>query len=112
MTSRESALPPRPGRQGPPPPMPKALFIVIVAGFLLATASGLASFLSDDPVAKWSGLVTALLTATVGIIFFASQFSSRRRWQESSRTELLRAVVTVVSALERRRREESSLDHD
>jgi hypothetical protein len=78
----------------------------------LATAGGLVNFFSDDSVAKWIGLVTALLAATVGISFFASLFSSRRRWQETSRTELLRAVVTVVSAVERRRREESSLSQD
>jgi hypothetical protein len=113
MTNRKSALPPRPGRQRPPRPSPKGLYIVIAAGSILATAGGLVGFfLGSDPVAEWIVLVSALLAATAGISFFASLSSSRRRWQEPGRTELLRAVVTVVSALERRRCEESSLDHD
>jgi hypothetical protein len=102
----------RAGRKGRPPPSSKGPYIAIAAGSLLATAGGLVNFFSDDSVARWIGLVSALLAATVGISFFASMFSGRRLWQETTRTELLRAVVTVVSALERRRREESSLNQD
>jgi hypothetical protein len=80
MANRESALPPRPGRQGPPPPVPKGLYIVLAAAFLLAIAGGLVSFFfGDDSVPRWIGLVSALVMATAGITFFAPLFSGRRR---------------------------------
>ena len=111
MTNRERDRPPRPGRQGPQRPSPKALHLTVAIACLLGAASGLVAFVVNrDPVAKWIGLASGLLVATAGISFFASVFAGRRRRRELARAERLRAVVTVVSALERRRRAQSGLD--